>query len=160
MQLTKFLKLIIFHYIKQRLCKNQTLKLSHNLMPKYEKRTMPGKINDIDLVELNEAFASQCLYCRDKLEIDPEIKKDFATIALFLDYKTAKSSGEEKEVYEGIKKASLLILDFLEVQIIDNPEEKKIQMIKKKVSKNNNMKKKMNLTCLWRPWRKKLNLKY
>ncbi len=30
-------------------------------------------MNDIDLVELNEAFASQCLYCRDKLEIDPEI---------------------------------------------------------------------------------------
>ncbi len=30
-------------------------------------------INDIDLVELNEAFASQCVYCRDTLEIDPEI---------------------------------------------------------------------------------------
>lgn len=30
-------------------------------------------MNDIDLVELNEAFASQCVYCRDKLEIDPEI---------------------------------------------------------------------------------------
>ncbi|HJN49117.1 MAG: thiolase family protein [Pseudomonadales bacterium] len=30
-------------------------------------------MNDIDLVELNEAFASQCLYCRDQLEIDPEI---------------------------------------------------------------------------------------
>lgn len=30
-------------------------------------------MNDIDLVELNEAFASQCLYSRDKLEIDPEI---------------------------------------------------------------------------------------
>ena len=30
-------------------------------------------IGDIDLVELNEAFASQCLYCRDTLEIDPEI---------------------------------------------------------------------------------------
>lgn len=29
--------------------------------------------NDIDLVELNEAFASQCLYCRDILEFDPEI---------------------------------------------------------------------------------------
>ncbi len=28
-------------------------------------------VNDIDLWELNEAFASQCLYCRDKLEIDP-----------------------------------------------------------------------------------------
>lgn len=30
-------------------------------------------LNDIDLVELNEAFASQCLYCRDRLEIDNEI---------------------------------------------------------------------------------------
>ena len=30
------------------------------------------KIDDIDLWELNEAFASQCLYCRDKLGIDPE----------------------------------------------------------------------------------------
>lgn len=28
---------------------------------------------DIDLVELNEAFASQCLYCRDRLEIDNDI---------------------------------------------------------------------------------------
>lgn len=31
------------------------------------------KVADIDLWELNEAFASQCLYCRDKLGIDPEI---------------------------------------------------------------------------------------
>ena len=31
------------------------------------------KTQDIDLVELNEAFASQCLYCRDTLEFDPEI---------------------------------------------------------------------------------------
>jgi acetyl-CoA C-acetyltransferase len=30
------------------------------------------KIEDIDMWELNEAFASQCLYCRDKLGIDPE----------------------------------------------------------------------------------------
>jgi acetyl-CoA C-acetyltransferase len=30
------------------------------------------KIEDIDLWELNEAFASQCLYSRDKLGIDPE----------------------------------------------------------------------------------------
>ena len=29
------------------------------------------KVSDIDLWELNEAFASQCLYCRDKLDIDP-----------------------------------------------------------------------------------------
>ena len=29
-------------------------------------------VNDIGLWELNEAFASQCLYCRDHLGIDPE----------------------------------------------------------------------------------------
>jgi acetyl-CoA C-acetyltransferase len=31
------------------------------------------KVKDIDLWELNEAFASQCLYSRDTLGIDPEI---------------------------------------------------------------------------------------
>ena len=30
------------------------------------------KVSDIDLWELNEAFASQCLYCRNELGIDPE----------------------------------------------------------------------------------------
>ncbi|QAX28347.1 acetyl-CoA C-acyltransferase [Leisingera sp. NJS204] len=30
-------------------------------------------VSDIELWELNEAFASQALYCRDRLEIDPEI---------------------------------------------------------------------------------------
>ena len=30
------------------------------------------KIDDIDLWELNEAFAVQVIYCRDKLGIDPE----------------------------------------------------------------------------------------
>lgn len=29
------------------------------------------RVGDIDLWELNEAFASQCLYCRDRLGIDP-----------------------------------------------------------------------------------------
>ncbi len=31
------------------------------------------KVDDIDLWELNEAFASQCVYARDRLGIDPEI---------------------------------------------------------------------------------------
>ena len=30
------------------------------------------KLGDVDLIELNEAFASQVVYCRDKLELDPE----------------------------------------------------------------------------------------
>jgi acetyl-CoA acetyltransferase len=35
-------------------------------------KTAGLSIQDIDLVELNEAFASQCLYSRDFLGIDPE----------------------------------------------------------------------------------------
>jgi len=30
------------------------------------------KLDDVDLIELNEAFASQTVYCRDKLGMDPE----------------------------------------------------------------------------------------
>jgi acetyl-CoA acetyltransferase family protein len=30
------------------------------------------RVGDIDIWELNEAFASQCLYCRDRLGIDPD----------------------------------------------------------------------------------------
>jgi len=40
-------------------------------VPKLLKR-VGMKIEDIDIWELNEAFASQCLYSRDKLGIDPE----------------------------------------------------------------------------------------
>jgi len=63
---------------------------------------------DLDHKQVHEEWSKIFLvnnYEDWSLEIDPEIKEDFATIALFLDYKTAKSSGEEKEVYEGIKKA-------------------------------------------------------
>lgn len=35
-------------------------------------KTMGLQKDDVDLWELNEAFASQCLYCRDTLQIDPE----------------------------------------------------------------------------------------
>ena len=40
-------------------------------VPKLLKQT-GLKLADIDLVELNEAFASQTVYCRDKLGLDPE----------------------------------------------------------------------------------------
>ena len=40
-------------------------------IPKLLKRT-GLKMNDIDLFEINEAFASQAVYCQRELEIDPE----------------------------------------------------------------------------------------
>jgi acetyl-CoA C-acetyltransferase len=40
-------------------------------------------VNDIDLWEINEAFASQALYCRDHLGIDPDkINVDGGAIAI------------------------------------------------------------------------------
>ncbi|XP_012885708.1 PREDICTED: 3-ketoacyl-CoA thiolase B, peroxisomal-like [Dipodomys ordii] len=32
----------------------------------------PGPVNDVDIFEINEAFASQALYCVEKLGIPPE----------------------------------------------------------------------------------------
>ena len=41
------------------------------------------KVDDIDLWELNEAFASQALYCRDRLGIDPDkVNVDGGAIAI------------------------------------------------------------------------------
>jgi len=39
-------------------------------LPKLLKHTSK-KLGDIDVIELNEAFASQVVYCRDKLGLDP-----------------------------------------------------------------------------------------
>ena len=40
-------------------------------------------VSDIDLLELNEAFASQTLYCRDRLGIDPaRLNVDGGAIAI------------------------------------------------------------------------------
>jgi acetyl-CoA C-acetyltransferase len=51
-------------------------------IPKLLKRT-GLRLADIDLWEINEAFASQALYCRDKLGIDPDkINVDGGAIAL------------------------------------------------------------------------------
>ena len=67
-------------------------------------------------------------YADWSIEVDPSIDKDFAAIALFIDYRTAKSAGETTDIHQGFKKASLLILDLLEIQIIDDPESKTIRL--------------------------------
>ena len=51
------------------------------------------------------------------LEIDPEISRDIAAIALFLDQKTVKASGEVEEFYEGYKTASTDILQLVGVSL-------------------------------------------
>ena len=70
-----------------------------------------------------------------EIKIDDDINRDFAAIALFLDNKTAKASGESTDYYEGFKKASLQVLDFLEIVIAEEPEEKIIKIMKKESSR-------------------------
>ena len=69
------------------------------------------------------------------INIDSSINLDFAAIVLFLDYRTAKAAGETGDVYQGFKKASLLVLDLLEIQIIDEPKTKLVRLVKKESSK-------------------------
>ena len=61
-------------------------------------------------------------YADWKIEIDDNINKDHAAIALFLDNKTAKASGESTDYYEGFKKATLQVLDLHEILIAEEPE--------------------------------------
>ena len=70
-------------------------------------------------------------YADWKIEIDDNINKDHAAIALFLDNKTAKASGESTDFYEGFKKASLQVLDLLEILIAEEPEQKIIKITSK-----------------------------
>ncbi|MBT89396.1 MAG: hypothetical protein CMN79_02750 [Spirochaetales bacterium] len=76
-------------------------------------------------VYLKDAYADW------SVEVDPSIDKNFAAIALFIDYRTAKSAGETADIHQGFKKASLLILDLLEIQIVDEPNNKIIRLVQK-----------------------------
>ena len=62
------------------------------------------------------------------LEIDPEISRDIAAIALFLDQKTVKASGEVEEFYEGYKKASTDILQLVGVSLEQDDDNKIIRI--------------------------------
>ena len=66
-----------------------------------------------------------------KLKLIIISNKDHAAIALFLDNKTAKASGESTDYYEGFKKASLQVLDLLEILIAEEPEQKIIKITSK-----------------------------
>ena len=82
------------------------------------------------LAEWSKAYLKDA-YADWSVEVDPSINKDFAAIALFIDYRTAKSAGETADIYQGFKKASLLILDLLEIQIVDEPKNKIIRLVQK-----------------------------
>jgi len=69
-----------------------------------------------------------------KLEIDPDISKFLASIALFLNMQTVRASGDVEDFYEGYRKASTDILEFIGVHLTQDDEMKVIRI---NVSANN-----------------------
>ncbi len=66
-----------------------------------------------------------------KLEIGKDVSQEFAAIALYLDSRTVKASGEIEEYYEGYRSAALDILNLIGVDIAQDDQLKVISLYKK-----------------------------
>ncbi len=62
------------------------------------------------------------------LEIDPDISNDIAAIALYLDQKTVKASGEIEEFYDGYRNAANDILELIGVCLEQDDENKVVKV--------------------------------
>ncbi len=92
------------------------------------------RVKDFD--KIVEAWKSQILVDAlwgYSLEIDEEVPKEFAAIALYLDSLTVRAAGETTEFYEGYKKASTDVLELIGVEMIQDDEMKTI-LIKRKAN--------------------------
>ncbi len=70
------------------------------------------------------------------IEIDPEVKDELAAIALYLDSKTVRASGEIEEFYEGYKRAAFDVLSFMGVEFFEDRQSKVIKIMKSKYDSN------------------------
>lgn len=62
------------------------------------------------------------------LEIEDDVPKDFAALALYLDSATVKASGEAIDFYEGYKRAASDVLNLIGVEMAQDDEMKLIIM--------------------------------
>ena len=66
-----------------------------------------------------------------KLEIEDNVPMEFAAIALYMDSKTVKASGENEDYYEGYRTASMDILNVIGVQMAQDDQTKTITLYRK-----------------------------
>lgn len=67
------------------------------------------------------------------LEIDEDVPKEFAAIALYLDTTTVRAAGETTEYYDGYRKAATDVLNLLGVEMVQD-DEMRIILIKRRIS--------------------------
>lgn len=70
------------------------------------------------------------------LEIEEDVPKEFAAIALYLDSSTVRAAGESTEYYDGYRKASADILSLIGVEMIQDDEMKTIYIRRKAVEED------------------------
>ena len=63
------------------------------------------------------------------LDIAPEISKEFAAVALFLDMQTVRASGNDEKFYEGYREASSDLLKFMGIEMFQDDERKRIALV-------------------------------
>src|SRR3990172_2248897 len=56
------------------------------------------------------------------LEIDEDVPKEFAAIALYLDTTTVRAAGETTEYYDGYRRAATDVLNLLGLQMVQDDE--------------------------------------
>jgi hypothetical protein len=90
------------------------------------------KVDDFD--KIVEAWKSHILVDAlwgYSLEIEEDVPREFAAIALHLDSLTVRAAGETTEFYDGYRKASVDILELIGVEMVQDDEMKTI-LIKRK----------------------------
>ena len=66
-----------------------------------------------------------------QLEIADDVPEAFAALALYLDSKTVRASGEVEEFYEGYRQAAVDVLNLIGVEIAQDDQMKVISLFRK-----------------------------
>lgn len=91
------------------------------------------KVKDFD--KIVEAWKSHILVDTlwgYSLEIDEDVPREFAAIALYLDSSTVRAAGETTEFYDGYRKASTDIFELIGIEMVQD-DEMKIILIRRKI---------------------------
>ena len=91
-------------------------------------------MNQEDIDRIIEAWKSHLLVGPlegYQLEIADDVPEAFAALALYLDSKTVRASGEVEEFYEGYRQAAVDVLNLIGVEIAQDDQMKVISLFRK-----------------------------